>query len=290
MGECMVEMAPAGDSRYAMGFAGDTFNTAWYARRVLPAEVEVAYLTGVGTDETSRRMVEFIGDAGIIPETVTIEGRTVGLYLISLKDGERSFSYWRDTSAARLLARGLGPLPRVSGPGDMAYFSGITLAILPAEDRETLIGRLAEAREAGVTVAFDPNLRPRLWSGGDEMREWVMRGAAVADIALPSFDDEAGHFGDGSPGATADRYRGAGVATVIVKNGAGTMLGVGPDGARAEVTPEPVAEVVDSTAAGDSFNAAALAALRAGGSLEEAMTAGARLAGRVVGHRGALVG
>jgi 2-dehydro-3-deoxygluconokinase len=273
-----------------MGFAGDTFNTAWYARRALPGDVEVAYLTGVGTDETSRRLVEFIRDAGVVPEAVEVEGRTVGLYLITLRDGERSFSYWRDTSAARMLAHGTGRLPRVSGAGDVAYVSGITLAILAPEDRETLIGLLGEVRRAGVTVAFDPNLRPRLWRDGDEMREWVMRGAAVADIALPSFDDEAAHFGDGSPEATAERYRRAGVATVIVKNGAGTMFGVGPDGARTEVTPEPVDEVVDSTAAGDSFNAAALAALLAGGSLEEAMTAGSRLAGRVVGHRGALVG
>ena len=290
IGECMVEMRPEGDGRFVMGFAGDTFNTAWYARRLLPADVEVAYLTGVGTDETSRRMTAFMRGAGILPETLEIPDRTVGLYLITLRNGERSFSYWRDTSAARCLANGLERLPCVSGPGDTVYLSGITLAILPPEGREVLLECVSAARRDGVTVAFDPNLRPRLWRAADEMRDWIMRGAAVADIALPSYEDEAAHFDDGSPRATLDRYRSAGAPTVIVKNGAGTMHATGPDGEAVEVSPpELVTEVVDTTAAGDSFNAAALAALGAGADLAAAMEAGSRLSARVISKRGALV-
>jgi 2-dehydro-3-deoxygluconokinase len=289
IGECMVEMAPADDGRYAMGFAGDTFNTAWYARRALPPGVEVAYLTAVGSDETSRRMLAFMRGAGVIPEVAEMPDRTVGLYLITLSDGERSFSYWRETSAARHLARGLERLPRVTGAGDVAYFSGITLAILSPDDRETLLACLAEARRAGVTVAFDPNLRPRLWRDTEEMCAWVMQGAAVADIALPSFEDDTTYFGDVSPAATADRYRAAGVATVIVKNGAGPVHGVADDGRAVEVDPVPVDLIVDTTAAGDSFNAAALAGLMAGEPLEAAIGSGCRLAAHVVTRRGALV-
>ena len=40
IGECMIEMALQEDGRYAMGYAGDTFNTAWYARRVAGPEIE----------------------------------------------------------------------------------------------------------------------------------------------------------------------------------------------------------------------------------------------------------
>lgn len=289
IGECMVEMAPAEDDRYAMGFAGDTFNTAWYARRMMPSEVEVAFLTAVGSDEISQRMLAFMRGAGVIPEAREIEDRTVGLYLVQLLAGERSFSYWRDTSAARRLAEGLERLPRVETAGDHAYFSGITLAILSQEDRETLLGCIAEARRAGVTIAFDPNIRPRLWRDAEEMRHWITRGAAVADIAFPSFEDEAAHFGDASPDATAQRYIEAGASTVVVKNGPRPVHGVGADGASHVIQPPAVATVVDTTAAGDSFNAAALAALMAGEPLEAAIDAGCRLASMVVTQHGALV-
>ena len=289
IGECMVEMSPAEDDRYAMGFAGDTFNTAWYARQMMTSEVEVAYLTAVGTDDISQRMLAFMRGAGVIPEAREIEGRTVGLYLVQLAGGERSFAYWRDTSAARSLAQGLERLPRVAGQGDVAYFSGITLAVLPPEDRETLLACLAEARRAGVTIVFDTNLRPRLWPDDVEMRDWIARGAKVADIALPSFDDEAAYFGDASPDATAYRYLSTGASTVIVKNGPGPVLGIDADGNAHTVEPRAVAQIVDTTAAGDGFNAAALATLMAGEPLEAAIDAGCRLSAKVVTERGALV-
>ncbi|MBF9035823.1 sugar kinase [Rhodobacterales bacterium HKCCE2091] len=287
IGECMIEMAPQADGRYAMGFAGDTFNTAWYARRAGVEGLEVAYLSAVGDDGPSRAMTDFIRDAGVVPELKVRPGRTVGLYLISLKDGERSFSYWRSTAAARTLADDLDTLPGI-GAGDLVYFSGITLAILPDAGRERLLAAIAAARWAGAWVAFDPNLRPRLWATGDEMRHWVMEGAKAADIALPSFEDEADHFGDADPAATAARYAEAGCSRIIVKNGPGQML-IRDGSETAVVTPVPAAEVVDTTAAGDSFNGAFFAALMAGQSAVEAAAEGTALAAKVIGARGALV-
>lgn len=288
IGECMVEMSPQPGGLYAMGFAGDTLNTAWYARRCLPGW-RVGYLTAVGQDAVSDRMVGFMDAAGIdTAHVMRHAGRTVGLYLIELTDGERSFAYWRGQSAARTLAEDAGRLEAALEGVGLAYVSGITLAILDPAGRATLLSALAKARAAGTTVAFDPNLRPRLWPDPAVMREAIMQGAAVADIALPSFDDEAAHFGDDTPAATADRYARAGVGVVAVKNGAGEMLARGP-GAEVRLAPPPVAQVVDTTAAGDSFNAAFLAAWAQGQGLPAAVAAGARLAGRVIGARGALV-
>ncbi|TKA96061.1 sugar kinase, partial [Cereibacter changlensis] len=106
LGEAMVEMAPTGEpGTFAMGFAGDTLNTAWYLRRALPGW-SVDYATCIGTDAVSDRMLGFLEDAGIgVGHVARLAERTVGLYLIELRDGERSFSYWRGQSAARLLAR-----------------------------------------------------------------------------------------------------------------------------------------------------------------------------------------
>jgi 2-dehydro-3-deoxygluconokinase len=289
VGECMVELAPTGDGTFRMGFAGDTMNTAWYLRRRLPGTWAVDYLSAVGTDSISDRMVAFLSGTGIGTHHVARRAdRTVGLYLIELTDGERSFAYWRGESAARTLARDKTALAAALDGARLAYLSGITLAILPETDRERLLGALADFRATGGTVVFDPNLRPRLWPSGAAMCAAVMQAARVADIALPSFDDEARWFGDSDPAATAARYAGAGVATVVVKNGAGPIR-CRADGVEVWADPVPVPEVVDSTAAGDSFNAGYLAAWLAGETQADAVAAGAGLAARVIGGRGALV-
>jgi 2-dehydro-3-deoxygluconokinase len=289
IGECMVELAPQPGGLYAMGFAGDTLNTAWYARRCLPPSWRVAYLSAVGTDAVSDRMLAFMAAGGI--DTAAVARRadsTVGLYLIDLKDGERSFAYWRSDSAARRLAEDPARLDASLAGVRLAYLSGITLAILPEAGRARLLAALARARAAGTRVAFDPNIRPRLWPDADTLRAAITAGAAGADVVLPSFDDERAHFGDADPEATAARYADAGAALVVVKNGAGEML-CRDRGQVIRLRPAPVAEVIDTTAAGDSFNAGFLSRWLTGADTGAALAAGARLAARVIGARGALV-
>ncbi|MGR3494011.1 sugar kinase [Citreimonas sp.] len=286
VGECMIEMAPDGAGKFVMGFAGDTFNTAWYARQVAPPNVEIAYLSAVGTDKPSDDMAAFMREAGIVPHLRRRADQTVGLYLVSLEEGERTFSYWRSAAAARTLADDLDSLP--VGAGDTVFFSGITLAILPEAGRRRLLELMARVRSDGVTVAFDPNLRPRLWQGTEDMCRWITRGAAVADIALPSFEDEAAYFGDADTDVTAERYSEAGAGLVVVKDGPKPVL-IRAGRARETVAPDCVADVVDTTAAGDSFNAAFLMALADGGSHAEAARAGCALSAQVIGRRGALV-
>ncbi len=104
LGECMVELSNAGDGLYRRGFAGDTFNTAWYMRRLLPQDWTVGYATCVGTDAISDAMLAFLAGEGIDVSAIRrVPDRTVGLYMITTENGERSFSYWRGESAARTL-------------------------------------------------------------------------------------------------------------------------------------------------------------------------------------------
>ncbi|OCW59248.1 sugar kinase [Hoeflea olei] len=289
IGECMVEMAPTSDGSYRLGFAGDTLNTAWYMRRGLGADWDVSYVTAVGEDEISRRMTDFIAAAGIRTDFVRrLPDKTVGLYLIQLNEGERSFAYWRADSAARRLAADPAALETALRSAGLVYFSGITLAILSEDDRATLLGAIARARHGGATVAFDPNLRPRLWPTREQMCDAVMAAAALSDIVLPSHDDEAVAFGDADPAATARRYAEAGAPVVVVKNGAGDMTSRA--GGREDThAPVRVDKVVDTTAAGDSFNAGFLAGHLSHGDLARAIRDGAGLAAKVVSHRGALV-
>ena len=289
IGECMVEMAPAVNAdEYKLGFAGDTFNTAWYAKALSPS-CQSCFVSRVGTDEASNKMLNMMDQSGIdTGHILRSPDRSVGLYLISLNNGERSFSYWRDSSAARQLADDTAALQAATNDGDVIYFSGITMAILDAKGRETLLDVVAKARAAGKTTVFDSNLRPRLWDSPKVMCDTVMRASAVSDIVLPSYDDEAVHFGDADIAATRDRYLAAGAATVIVKNGEGDVH-FSHAGRTGDVTPPQATAVVDTTSAGDSFNAGFLIGLHQTDSVNEAILKAARVAGHVISQKGALV-
>ncbi|WP_341367248.1 sugar kinase [Yoonia sp. BS5-3] len=289
IGECMVEMAPADKpGQFQMGFAGDTFNTAWYVKTLAP-EWATRYVSRVGMDDVSDQLVHMMDDAGI--DTAHMQRsktRGAGLYLISVQDGERSFSYWRDHSAARQLADDETALIAATEDADIIYFSGITMAILDAAGRAKLLGVIKGAREAGKTIVFDSNLRPRLWANAEEMTQTVMQAAAASDIVLPSYDDEAAHFGDADIFATRDRYLDTGASVVVVKDGAGEVH-YSKDGQTGFVKP-PVAErIVDTTSAGDSFNAGFLVGLAQTGSMQDAIRLAATVAGQVIGQKGALV-
>ncbi|WGW05958.1 sugar kinase [Tropicibacter oceani] len=289
IGECMAEFAPtSAPNEYSLGFAGDTFNTAWYLARMWP-DIAVSYFTAVGDDAISGQMCETFSASGIDHRHVQrLPGRTVGLYMITLDKGERSFSYWRGQSAARHLADDPAALNAAIEAADLIYFSGITLAILDAPARENLLNALQAARAGGHTVAFDPNLRPRLWSDPAQMTDAIMRGAAVSDIALPSFEDEAQWFQDANPEATAERYAAAGASTIVVKNGGDPVFF--RQGQDCGSYPVPgLSGVVDTTAAGDSFNAAILAGIKGDIPLRDSVEQACQLAGQVVQGKGALV-
>lgn len=291
IGECMVELVPQEGGLYRRGFAGDTLNTAWYLRALLDRRASlVKYVTGVGTDALSDEMVRFITDAGIDASAVErIADRTVGLYLITLNGAERSFTYWRNDSAAKLVASVGVRLDAALADVDVAYFSGITLAILSPEHRRTLFKSLAKVRARGGSVVFDPNLRPRLWSDRQTMAATVIEGYRAATIALPTSPDDAELYGDADALGTADRIAALGAEEIVVKAGADPTL-VRAGGLDAWVPAERVDHPVDTTGAGDSFNAGYLAARLAGGySPAEAVRHGHAVAARVIQARGALI-
>jgi 2-dehydro-3-deoxygluconokinase len=105
---------------------------------------------------------------------------------------------------------------------------------------------------------------------------------------LPSFEDEATYFGDKSIEATAERYRNAGAKSVIVKNGGGAIYFT-HDGGAGLVTPPKGKRIVDTTAAGDSFNAGIFAGLDRAKSMEDLIEFASQISGQVIEQKGALV-
>jgi 2-dehydro-3-deoxygluconokinase len=238
----------------------------------------------------SDQMRAFIDKAGIGTGHIqTIAGRRPGLYMIHQAKGDRHFTYWRGQSAAKLLADDTEALEAALVGADIVYFSGISMAILAPRARGRLMRTIVTAREAGAKVVFDPNVRPALWTSPKIMASTLTAAATIADIVLPTHSDEAPVFGDTSPEATAERYLKIGASEVVVKNGAEAALVVTRDGVR-ESVPAPKAEkVVDATGAGDSFNGGYLSARERGVPPVEAARLAHKVAGVVIGHKGALV-
>lgn len=291
IGECMAELTHADDRRLRLDFAGDSFNTAVYLTRLAPG-VRVQYVTRVGDDWYSDRAIERMKTEGLDTTYVRrVPERSLGLYLVRTDpDGERSFVYHRSTAPARGL---FGPdqpteVDAALAACDLVYLSAITLQILSDSARERLWRLLAETRSRGGRVAFDSNYRPAAWPDADTARRAVDRTLAHTDIALPSLSDEQALYGDSDVHSCADRLRSHGIGEIVVKNG--------PDRSLVAVGDRPicvpsrtVARVVDTTAAGDSFNGAYLAARSRGLSPTEAAAAGHRLAAAVIQHPGAII-
>jgi len=290
LGEAMIELRSAGPDLFSRAVAGDVYNTAVYMKRSLGAAAEVAFLTALGDDALSGAMrAHFIAQGLSDDLAYTVPGGLPGLYLIELDaQGDRSFHYWRSASAARrwlleLMARGGAA---VLAGADLVYISGISLAILSPEDRAAAVDLLQSLKGQVGRIAFDPNVRPRLWPDPGVARATVEAMCPLADIMLPSQADGELIWGISHPDRQLDRYSACGAAEVA--------LTLGADGVRVRLAQDDIAlaaqpvTIKDTSGAGDSFNGAYLAARLQGADTRAAAKAGLALAARVVAIPGAL--
>ena len=322
IGEAMLELSREGEN-WQLGYGGDTLNMAIHMAR---AGHDAAYLTAIGRDAMSADLKDEWAAEGLDTSLVLEHpARSTGLYAISTDDkGERSFTYWRDTSAAREMFAlpGMANALKLAEQADLLAFSLITLAILPQAARDALLALCQRVRARGGKVAFDGNYRPRLWASVEEARAARDAAIACADIGLPTLEDELlmqsspsllgegdhAQHGGGVPSQVraeagpppsrashappprsgedlvAQHWQNLGCSETIVKLGA--------RGARLPggtvIPPPEVLQPVDTSGAGDAMGGGYLSARMNGASVEDAVMAGHRLAGWCVMRRGAI--
>ena len=285
----MVELSPeSADSIYRMGFAGDTFNTAIYMARLGD---EVAYCTALGQgDPFSEGVLEAMRREGMDTRLVRqVENRLPGLYAIVLDEhGERKFHYWRERAPIRDLfsAHTADQLIEAARASDLVYLSGVTLAVVGDIGRARLKDILSYVHSHGVAVALDFNYRPALWPSPEAARAALDGVVPACRYISLSSEDSRPLYGREAEDLAAE-WAAAGLE-VVARDESHSVNVHRREGRTATPAPARV-KAVDTTGAGDSFNAAYLSSRLAGLPIAEAVRRGHDLAATVVGCKGAIV-
>ncbi len=254
-------------SGYSMAVAGAEFNVAvGLARLNLP----VTYLTRLGEDPFGQKIVRTLQRNGIGSEFVSFsKERSTGFMLKSkVSTGDPKIFYFRKGSAASTLSKEDVDRMDFSGYG-FVHLTGIFPA-LSESTKEASFYLIKKAREHGLTVSFDPNLRPQLWPDTETMVQTLNEFAALSDYVLPGEAEGELLCGDRDPRKIGQFYLERGAKAVVTKMGSrGAYLMTEQD---QELVPGfSIEKVVDTVGAGDGFAAGILSALMEGKNLYEAV-------------------
>jgi 2-dehydro-3-deoxygluconokinase len=268
LGEAMVEFnqTTAGQPQFLQGFGGDTSNVAIAAAR---AGARSAYLTRIGGDTFGHLLLQLWAQEGVNTSGVTTASAShTGIYFVTHGPKGHEFSYRRaDSAASRMTPQWLGGAPSyIIRAARFLQVSGISLAI-SAGACDTAFEAMQLARESGTQVAFDSNLRLKLWPLA-RAQACIRQAIALSDIFLPSLEDMVALTGLDTPRAIVDWSHAQGARTVVLKLGAdGALLSNGQ--VREHITGRRVT-VRDATGAGDCFCGNLLARLAKGDTLLQA--------------------
>ncbi|MCJ8319962.1 MAG: sugar kinase [Colwellia sp.] len=293
MGECMVEFSPnTENSNYKQSFAGDVYNTAVYLKRLQKNNTDVAILTAVGDDIMSDAMVDCFLNNGINTHLVKrVCNKQPGAYLIKTSDeGERSFVYWRDTSAAKVTISQLSDNDKDSliSQCDLFYFSGISIAIIDEKERNSFWQLIADLRNAGTQIIFDSNFRSRLWQSHDEAKRQFDKAFRQSDIVFAGVEDFFLLYQSRSFSELDTFFNDYSIDELIIKNGANGVF-YRSTTEQFIVDIDPIENVIDTTSAGDSFNSAFISAKINQFSAVDAIKQACRLSACVIQHDGAII-
>ena len=244
--------------------------------------LRVGYISAVGDDSFGRHIAAVLDLEGVDRSRVHVDtAHPTGFMLKSRSDDGRdpAIEYFRRGSAASHLGSAANPRDDL-GAARHLHLTGIFVAVSPST-RELVFELAADARAAGRTLSFDPNLRPSLWRSQTEMVDTLNHLAALSDWVLPGLDEGRLLTGRDSPEAIADVYLERGAKVVVVKLGpagayfaSATERGIAPGVA--------VPRVVDTVGAGDGFAVGVVSALLEGLPLATAVARGNAIGARVV--------
>jgi sugar/nucleoside kinase (ribokinase family) len=255
----------------ALTTGGAGANTAaWLAH----CGAEPVLVARVGDDVAGRRAFEELTTAGVRC-AFQIDPTAATCCVVVLVDGSGQRSMLPDRGAGKNLA----PAdldPALLTDATHLHLSGYVL--LDESSRDAGVAMLAAARAAGLTTSVDPQAATLITDPALFMSE-----VSGVDVLLPNLDELEALTGSRDPSS----------ATKLLDKVGAVAVTTGPDGATwvakdgVVSVPSAPGDCVDSTGAGDAFDAGLLAALQAGHSPQDCLLAGVRLGTLAVGQVGA---
>jgi len=269
IGESMVLLDPLEDgpltgvSGYRQRVAGAESN---FAIAVARLGLLAAWISRLGADPFGRLVRRCLEAEGVEVHAAEDPSAPTGIYFKErLAPDSVAVHYYRTGSAASLLRPEDVPEDLV-GQARLLHFTGISLAVAGRLPEATLHA-VELARKHGLQISFDPNLRPRLWSG-DEARRALTPVIRDLDLLLAGEAEIQLLLGETDRARLLADLRRRGIRVVVIKRGAAGAL-VASDDRLVEIPPARVDQVVDSVGAGDAFNAGFVAGHLRGLDLEE---------------------
>ena len=238
---------------FAVGWGGDTSNFAIAASRL---GGRVGYLTRLGDDEFAESFIRLWRKEGIDTSQVVrdVEAPT-GIYFISRKGNAHYFTYYRKNSAASRMTPEFIPDDYIRN-AKLLHVSGISQGISTSAC-DAVFTAIVAAKDAGVRVSYDPNLRLKLWPL-DRAKAIIHQTVSLADIFLPSLEDATALTGLKDIEEIAHFYLSLGPKVLVLKLGPeGALLAFKEDSRikTQKFSPYKV-EPIDMTGAGDTFDGA----------------------------------
>jgi sugar/nucleoside kinase (ribokinase family) len=273
-----------GVTRFSKRTAGAETNVAIGLARL---GFKVGWQSRLGDDSMGRYLLQAIAGEGVDCGGVACATgeRTGFMFKGRVENGnDPPIEYHRAGSAASRFGPEHLDEARIAAARHL-HVSGVFAALAPATLAATRRA-MAVARAHGRTIGFDPNLRPRLWSSPEAMRETVNALAAAADWVLPGIEEGRLLTGLDAAEEIARFYRERGAQRVVVKLGAEGAYFDDADVGCGHVEAAPVARVIDTVGAGDGFMVGVTSALLEGLDLRAATRRGAWIGARAVQVRG----
>ena len=288
IGEAMIEISNIKNSFYNQSFAGDTLNFCNYLDK---KKLNAFFLSAIGKSEINQSLLDFVKSKNISTKYIKkINQFEVGLYLIKNKDnGEKQFFYWRDESAAKQYFNNIDflNLYKELKNFDYIYFSGITLSIIHISKLNNFIKLLKLLKSKKIKIVFDFNIRPSRWNKKN-LNIFLDSVLKFVDICFLSGEDMNYWKNKNDIKSYEQIVRKYKLKhSIFRKNAKFTYVFLNKT--RYVFKNKLLKTVVDTSGAGDGFNAAYLSNFIVNNDPVLALKAGSSLGSKIVMKKGAIV-